>query len=208
MSEHVRAVTWLLIRDGYVAMEWCTKKARVFEHEGFFVPGGKVEYGETPEAACRREIREEWPGVDVLTLAPLPIIEGAPVRARTRDVYLLAPFVVTVRGDVPNVSGDGMLLHWLPVAEALASPVPQVRMMIAAALDVHASARLAELARENAALREALTAYGKHWGDCENDVLTQGDPCSCGLADVWHDLDAALAPRADGAEHSPSTSPA
>jgi ADP-ribose pyrophosphatase YjhB (NUDIX family) len=133
-AQPVHGVTWLLIRDWHVALERCPKKAAVLGVGEWFVPGGKIEGDESPEACCQRELREEWPGVEVLTMHPLPIVEGSAVPPGPRGLFLMRPFVVTVRGDLPTYSGDGVRLRWVTIAEALASPVPQVRMMVAAAL--------------------------------------------------------------------------
>lgn len=145
----IHGVTWLLLRDGAVLLERCPKKARVLGVGEWFVPGGKVEGDETPEQAVRREIGEEWPGVEVETMTPLPIVEGSAVPPGPRGLFLMRPFVVTVRGEVPTESGDGPPLRWAPITEALLSPVPQVRMMVAAAaatsLRPQLAAREAEL---------------------------------------------------------------
>jgi ADP-ribose pyrophosphatase YjhB (NUDIX family) len=134
--KRIDGITWLLIRDGRVLLEKCPKKAAKLGVGVWFVPGGKVEGNETARDACMREMAEEWPSVDVIELRPLPIIEGSRVGAQVdgEDVFLMRPYLIRVRGSIPSVSADGIELRWVAVEEALSSPVPQVRMMVAAAV--------------------------------------------------------------------------
>jgi ADP-ribose pyrophosphatase YjhB (NUDIX family) len=129
----VHGVTWLLIRDGHVLLERCPKKAAVLGVGEWFVPGGKIDGLETPEAACRRELHEEWPGVELVALTPLPLVEGSRVPPGPAGVFMMRPFVISVTGELPTHSADGPALRWVPLEEALTSPVPQVRMMVGAA---------------------------------------------------------------------------
>lgn len=132
----IHGVTWLLIRAGRVLLEKCPKKAAKLGVGEWFVPGGKVEGDETTRDACMREIGEEWPTVDLIDLRPLPIIEGSRVGVQVdgEDVFLMRPYLVRVRGSIPFSSADGIELRWVAIGEALSSPVPQVRMMVAAAV--------------------------------------------------------------------------
>jgi 8-oxo-dGTP pyrophosphatase MutT (NUDIX family) len=137
----IRGVTWLLIRNGRVVLEACPKKARVlgFPNGTWFVPGGKIEDGETATEALEREVKEEWPGVDLDVAKALPIIEGSPVGdVPGHDGYalfLMRPYVIEVRGEIEKTSSEGIPLRYVAIGEALQSPVPQVRMMIGGALD-------------------------------------------------------------------------
>lgn len=140
----IHGVTWLLIRDGCVLLERCEKKARVLGVGEWFVPGGKIEGDETDEQALRREIAEEWPDVQLSGWTPLPIVEGSPVPPGPRGLFLMRPFLITASGYYPDKSADGVELRWTPIAEALASPVLQVRMMVAAAMESRAAATSAE----------------------------------------------------------------
>lgn len=134
MPVRVHGVTWLLIRDGSVLLERCAKKAKVLGVGEWFVPGGKIEGNETPIEACAREIREEW-GAYLRSATPFPILEGSPVPPGPRGLFLMRPFLVAIDSEPPACTLDeGVPLRWVSIVEALCSPVPQVRMMVAAAL--------------------------------------------------------------------------
>lgn len=138
----IHGVTWLLIRDGKVLLERCPKKARVLGVGEWFVPGGKIEGDETPEDALRREISEEWPDVQLAGWTELPIVEGSPIPPGPRGLFLMRPYIITASGYYPDRSSEGVELRWFPIAEALASPVPQVRMMVVAAAPSYVQALL------------------------------------------------------------------
>lgn len=131
----VRGITWLLIRHGMIALERCEKKARVLGVGEWFIPGGKLEGDETTDEGLRREFGEEWPAMELDTFRPLPILEGSAVPPGPRGVFLMRPYRVTANGDVPSQSSEGTPVKLFPINEALSSPVLQVRMMTAAALD-------------------------------------------------------------------------
>ena len=149
----INGVTWVLIRGEHVLLERCEKKARVLGVGEWFVPGGKVDACDfdndvhrTSVNALWRELREEWPTVRLKAFAPLPIIEGSRVgrvdaRASNGNggVFLMRPFAIDVSGAIPSASSEGTPLQWIGLDVALASPVVQVRMMVAAAIGANLS---------------------------------------------------------------------
>lgn len=133
----VHGVTFLFVRDGCVLLEKCPKKRDVLGVGEWFVPGGKVEPNESLRDTVAREVREEL-GIEVIHAKPLPLIEGSRVQlfeGSEPSLFLMRPFVVTdYEGSIPQVTVDGGLpLRWVPIAEALESPVRQVAAMVAMA---------------------------------------------------------------------------
>jgi 8-oxo-dGTP pyrophosphatase MutT (NUDIX family) len=143
ITMRAHGVTWLLMRGGRVMLERCPKKRAVLGVGEWFVPGGKIEGDESETNALVREVREEW-NVKIKAAIELPLVEGSAVPPGPKGLFLMRPFVIDIVGDPPYMSGDGVELRWHPIHDALRSPVIQVRMMIAAAMLVHATARAEE----------------------------------------------------------------
>ncbi|RCK43324.1 DNA mismatch repair protein MutT [Thalassospira profundimaris] len=71
MSKTIKTVNWVLQKDGR------TLSVRTHGRDRFYLPGGKIDAGETALAALKREIREEL-GVDLLseTITEIGVFSG------------------------------------------------------------------------------------------------------------------------------------
>ena len=83
-------------------------------------PGGKIEPGETPEAALIRELHEEL-GIDVTVacLAPLSFASHA-----YDDFHLLMPLFVCRRWHGTPVAREGQVLKWVRAKDLRKFPMP------------------------------------------------------------------------------------
>ena len=164
-------------------------------------PGGKVEAGETPEAALARELREEL-GIEVVIGAPLLCVPQQYPHKRLRlDVREIASWSGTPRGL------DGQALAWVPPQRLSDYPMPPAdRPVVAALLQADAylvtptpgtddAAWLAGLAASLAAgvRRVQLRAHGLDVARWRALVASAAQLCSAHGADALVNGDAGLA---------------
>jgi 8-oxo-dGTP diphosphatase len=93
-------------------------------------PGGKVEVGETPEAALIRELKEEL-SIDVTAacLAPLSFASHA-----YDDFHLLMPLYVCRKWDGQIAPREGQNTQWLRPRDLFDLPMPPADKPLIAAL--------------------------------------------------------------------------
>ena len=115
MASYEIAVVILVDRTGAVLMQQRDGNAQVSPNQ-WAMPGGRIEPGETPEAAARREVLEETGlVVDALQLywtGPRPYQQDFPHTVTVHAFY--AP-TDAVQDDV--ICGEGLAMVFIPRAE-------------------------------------------------------------------------------------------
>jgi 8-oxo-dGTP pyrophosphatase MutT (NUDIX family) len=112
------AVVFLVDRRGRILMQHRTADARTSPNQ-WGMPGGRVEAGETPEAAGRREVYEET-GIRVDGLAPFWTGTRPSVSNPEDQVEVNAFYALTDARQEDVVLGEGQAMVFLSATEALA----------------------------------------------------------------------------------------
>ncbi|MCW3843903.1 NUDIX hydrolase [Micromonospora yasonensis] len=112
------------------------------------IPGGYVEPGESPHAACVREIREEL-GLDI-SVGPLLVVDWAPAEGEgDKLLFIFSGGRLTAEQERDIIFADGELTEW--------------RYLPTDTLEAYAPARLVRRIRTAvAAGRRRQAAYAEH----------------------------------------------
>lgn len=84
--------------------------------EGLALPCGKVEQGESPADAARREVQEETGYIVELTGEPY---------VDTQDEFIVSVYRATLTGEEPATHPHEGIPVWAPLSALLAGPFPE-----------------------------------------------------------------------------------
>ena len=118
----------LIDRDGRVLI---TQRPKGKSMEGLWeFPGGKIEFGETPEDALVRELHEEL-GIETWSscLAPLTFASHG-----YSDFHLLMPLFAYRKWDGTPKPNEGQILKWVHVKSLKDFPMPPADIPLIAVL--------------------------------------------------------------------------
>ena len=118
----------LIDRDGRVLI---TQRPKGKSMEGLWeFPGGKIEFGETPEDALVRELHEEL-GIETWSscLAPLTFASH-----EYSDFHLLMPLFACRKWDGTPKPNEGQILKWVHVKSLKDFPMPPADIPLIAVL--------------------------------------------------------------------------
>ena len=118
----------LIDRDGRVLI---TQRPKGKSMEGLWeFPGGKIEFGETPEDALVRELHEEL-GIETWSSCLAPITFAS---HRYSDFHLLMPLFACRKWDGTPKPNEGQNLKWVHVKNLKDFPMPPADIPLIAVL--------------------------------------------------------------------------
>ena len=118
MIERRVAVVFLVDPEGRVLMQHRDRHAKVSPNQ-WAMPGGKIEEGETPEEAARREVMEET-GLDAGPILPYTTRTRPSVVTADGEVEMHVFYGPTEATQADVVLGEGQAMVFLTPEEALA----------------------------------------------------------------------------------------
>jgi len=105
-------------KDGSYELLLITRKGEPF-HGQYAFPGGHVDYNESPETGCLRELMEETSIKGLST--ELLTVRGNPDRDPRRHTVTIA-YIVPVEEDAQPIAGDdAATAKFLPISEVIAA---------------------------------------------------------------------------------------
>lgn len=79
------------------------------------LPGGMMEYGETPEQTAKREIKEEL-GVEIETIKQLNVKNNLPNKEHKMH-FISIPFIAKIVKGIPRPVSETLEVKWFKVLE-------------------------------------------------------------------------------------------
>ncbi len=120
--KQVDVAVGIVMQHGKVLLAW--RHHMLDQGDCYEFPGGKIEPGETPLQALKRELKEEI-AIEVLQATPLSIIKHQyPSKAVCLHVYVVSAFAGTPHGQ------QGQSLRWVDTAELATLPLPEANGQI------------------------------------------------------------------------------
>ncbi|WP_432977703.1 NUDIX hydrolase [Dactylosporangium sp. CA-233914] len=117
MIERRVAVVFLVDPEGRVLMQHRDRHAKVSPNQ-WAMPGGKIEDGESPQEAARREVREET-GLDAGPIVPYTVRTRPSVTTADGEVEMHVFCGPTDAAQADVVVGEGQAMVFLTPEEAL-----------------------------------------------------------------------------------------
>ncbi|MFG2044438.1 NUDIX domain-containing protein [Dactylosporangium sp. NPDC048998] len=117
MIERRVAVVFLVDPEGRILMQHRDQHAKVSPNQ-WAMPGGKIEDGESPQEAARREVREET-GLEAEPILPYTVRTRPSVTTADGEVEMYVFYGPTEAAQADVVLGEGQAMVFLTPAEAL-----------------------------------------------------------------------------------------